>query len=128
MVELLFSPSGRIGRRPFAIIFIIGILLVVASLLFLEFGYVYRGTFIMLFSLSLLLPALWSIYCVTAKRLHDRGRPRWHAALVWPLYEAAFLPGNAAANQYGEAVRVPAVVIAQPTGTQSPRAQFGRRS
>jgi uncharacterized membrane protein YhaH (DUF805 family) len=128
MVELLFSPAGRIGRAPFAIVFVIGALLVVVSLLFLEFGYVYRGTFIVLFALSLLLPALWSMSCVTAKRLHDCGRPGWHATLFWPLFEGFIRPGEDVVNQYGEAAGRASVAAAPSTGNQPSRAQFGRRT
>jgi uncharacterized membrane protein YhaH (DUF805 family) len=118
-VELFFSSAGRLARGPF----------VVASLVLLAVAALYE---------SLMGPTLhwltgWLIYpllifcaaCILSKRLHDRGRNGWLAAivilaliavwpapagffdflfalvLIWAVVELGILPGEQGANRYG---------------------------
>ena len=117
--ELLFSSAGRLSRAPF--------ILAAATLIFLA------G----LYEALVAPPARWVIgilvypfliFCgvsITAKRLHDRGRSGWWAAvvvaalmavwtsqqnfldfllaivLVWAAIELCAMPGEQGANRYG---------------------------
>ena len=118
-IELFFSSAGRLARGPF----------IVASLVLLAIAALYE---------SLMGPTLhwltgWLIYpllifcaaCILSKRLHDRGRNGWLAALVilaliavwpapagffdflfalvliWAVVELGVLPGEQGANRYG---------------------------
>jgi uncharacterized membrane protein YhaH (DUF805 family) len=137
MSELLFSPKGRTGRGTFAAVFFTGLLLCAILYLFLEFGLAYRGTFIVLFCLSVLLPVLWRMFCVSSKRLHDIGKPAWWSALLllppltlWPLYEMLFLPSEAQDNGYGPASggSEQSKTTFAPPANQGQRTQFGRRT
>ena len=117
--ELLFSSAGRLARTPF---------LVTAAILLGVTG-LYEGV---------VGPTLhwltgWLVYpavlfcgaCVLSKRLHDRGRSGWWAALVlfalavlwpyphgffdllfllvlvWAVVELGVMPGEQGANRYG---------------------------
>lgn len=117
--ELLFSSAGRMSRAPF--------ILAAVSLIFL--GGLYEAL--------VAPPARWVIgilvypfliFCgvsITAKRLHDRGRSGWWAAVVlaaviavwtlqqsfldflfllvllWAAIELCAMPGEQGANRYG---------------------------
>lgn len=118
--ELFFSSSGRVQRTPF---------LVAAAVLL----------FVLLLYQSLTTPALqwvtgWVVYpflvfmgaCVLSKRLHDRGRSGWWAAIIlaavfmvwpapsgffdfiavvvlaWAVIDLAVMPGERGDNRYGK--------------------------
>jgi uncharacterized membrane protein YhaH (DUF805 family) len=117
--ELLFSSAGRLSRAPF--------ILAAATLIFV--GALYEAL--------VAPPARWVIgilvypfllFCgvsITAKRLHDRGRNGWWAAVVlaalvavwtsqqnfldflfslvllWAAVELCAMPGEQGANRYG---------------------------
>ena len=58
--------------------------------------------------LAIVVFLLWSSFCITAKRLHDRGKPAWFYIIqfipglgLWIVVECGFLAGDAAANSYG---------------------------
>jgi uncharacterized membrane protein YhaH (DUF805 family) len=126
--ELFFSAQGRTSRMASLIAALI--LLIVAAL--------YEA----------IPPALhwitgWFVYpplfycgvCVLSKRLHDRGRSGWWAALVlaaivavwphpesfwdffftlvliWALVDLAVMPGEAGTNRYGPNPLKPAVIV-----------------
>jgi uncharacterized membrane protein YhaH (DUF805 family) len=118
--ELLASPAGRAPRSQFWIG--AGALFVVSA--------VYEavsGPAAKLLTFWFVYPALLaSAACVTSKRLHDRGRSGWWAALVlgalimvwpgteparallaapvliWAAVELILLPGEDGANRYGD--------------------------
>jgi uncharacterized membrane protein YhaH (DUF805 family) len=117
--ELFASPAGRCSRARFwiaaAVLFLVLVLyeaIATPTLKLLSFWFVY--------------PALLaSGACVISKRLHDRGRSGWWAALVllavmliwrtpnggrmllalpvmiWSLVELGLLPGEQGANRFG---------------------------
>jgi uncharacterized membrane protein YhaH (DUF805 family) len=129
--ELFFSAAGRLSRTPFLIVAAVLIALaavyesvVVSTLHWLTGWFVY--------------PVL--IYCgacVLSKRLHDRGRSGWWAALilfglvavwpqpvgffdfvfalvlVWAVVELGVMGGEAGTNRYGANPLRPAIA---PTG------------
>ena len=118
-MELFFSSAGRLARGPF----------IVAALVLIAVAALYE---------SLMGPTLhwltgWLMYpllifcaaCILSKRLHDRGRNGWIAALVilaliavwsapsgffdfpfwlvliWAIVELGVLSGEQGANRYG---------------------------
>ena len=116
--ELFFSSTGRLARTPF----------VVASAALFAAAYLFLVT-----PGAVQWLAGWFVYpallimgcCLLAKRLHDRGRSGWWAAIViialiavWPLPSSFFdfifaaiviwavvelgvMPGEAGANRFG---------------------------
>ena len=118
--ELFFSARGRAPRLPSVIV---AVILVVLTAFYEAFAdsrglHWITGWFVY--------PPLFFIgTCVLAKRLHDRGRSGWWAALilisavavwphpvgfldfpfflvvVWAIVELALLPGEQGANRYG---------------------------
>ena len=126
--ELFFSSTGRVGRTPFliasaALMFLAVIYeaSVVSALHWLTGWFVYPGL-------------LFSVACVLSKRLHDRGRSGWLAAIVilaliavwsqpfnfidfvftivilWAAVELGAMPGEQGANRYGPNPVKPATV------------------
>lgn len=131
--ELFFSGAGRVNRAPF----------LVAAAILLGLGAVYE---------SGVSPALhwmtgWLVYpaliycgaCALSKRLHDRGRSGWWAAmvlfalvgfwsgpndffdflfaaiLIWAAVELGVMPGEPGANRYGPNPLRPAPRTVVPT-------------
>jgi uncharacterized membrane protein YhaH (DUF805 family) len=111
--ELFFSSTGRLGRTPFVIA---SAALFAAAYLFLVTPSPVQwiiGWFVY--------PALLIMgCCLLAKRLHDRGRSGWWAAMiaiwplpsnffdfifativVWAVVELGIMPGEAGANRFG---------------------------
>lgn len=117
--ELFFSSTGRVARTPFlvaaAVLVAIAMVYEAAmgpNLHWLTGWFVYPGL-------------LFSAACVLSKRLHDRGRSGWIAAIiilalvvVWPIpagfldfafaiviiwaaVELGAMPGEQGANRYG---------------------------
>lgn len=116
--DLFLSASGRTARGPF----------LMASAALLAFAVLYES-----FGITLHLLTGWLVYppllffatCVLSKRLHDRGRSGWWAALVllslvavwptprhfldflfsgvvvWAIIELGVMPGEQGANRYG---------------------------
>lgn len=118
-VELFFSSSGRIARGPF---------LVAAAVLFglLALYEAIAGSTLRLLTGWFIYPVLIFVgACVLSKRLHDRGRSGWWAAvilvaviavwpyplgffdflfsvvIVWAIVELGALPGEQGANRFG---------------------------
>lgn len=120
-MELFFSSTGRVARGPF--ILAAAVLVLIASLYEAAFGamptvklltgwFVYPGL-------------LFSGCCVLSRRLHDRGRSGWLAAIVvlalvlawpvpddllgylaclviiWTIVELGVMPGEQGANRFG---------------------------
>ena len=117
--ELFLSSTGRLARAPF---------LIAAAVLF-GLAVVYdsvAGATVQLLTGWVVYPALlFSGACVLSKRLHDRGRSGWWAALVlvsvvaiwpaperpldflfslvvaWGIVELGVMPGEQGANRFG---------------------------
>ena len=75
LFKLLFSPSGRIGRRDY----LIGLALFCVITVLFNLALKYLGNSMAAFWLSLPFPfvVLHMTYCVYGKRLHDMGRSFW---------------------------------------------------
>ncbi|WP_369060247.1 DUF805 domain-containing protein [Caulobacter sp. 73W] len=116
--ELLTSSTGRLARGPF--------LLVTALLVAAVAVYDAVGGTLHLFTGWFVYPALLYVgACVLSKRLHDRGRSGWWAALIlvafvaawpypssfvdslfcvvlfWAVIELGVMPGEQGANRFG---------------------------
>jgi uncharacterized membrane protein YhaH (DUF805 family) len=116
--DLFWSASGRLARTPF--------LLASAALILLGAIYAQVPPTLQWLSGWLVYPALiWSGACVLSKRLHDRGRSGWWAALVlfafaaewtrpygvssvvfiailiWAVIELGVMQGEDGANRFG---------------------------
>lgn len=118
-VELFFSSTGRVARGPFIIA--AAVLVAIAGLYEATVGptlHWLTGWFVY--------PALlFSGCCVLSKRLHDRGRSGWIAAIIvlalivawpipagfldfvaclviiWAIVELGAMPGEQGANRFG---------------------------
>jgi uncharacterized membrane protein YhaH (DUF805 family) len=126
LAALLFSAEGRLSRTPFLAA---AILLIVMAALYEAIV----GTTLHWLTGWMVYPAL--IYCgacVLSKRLHDRGRSGWWAALIlvamvavwprpigffdflfalvliWAVVELGVMSGEAGANRYGPSPLRPA--------------------
>ncbi len=125
--ELFLSPGGRAPRAPF---WMAAIALFIVSAIYEAV----TGPTLHLLTFWFVYPALLaSGACVVSKRLHDRGRSGWWAALVllalvmvwpsprgaiavlalpvivWAVVELIVLPGEQGANRYGPSPLAPAV-------------------
>jgi uncharacterized membrane protein YhaH (DUF805 family) len=117
--DFFLSASGRIARGPFLI----------ASAALLGFAILYEAiagmTIHLLTGWLVYPPLLFVATCVLSKRLHDRGRSGWWAAVilvsliavwptpkhfldflfagvvVWTIIELGVMPGEQGANRYG---------------------------
>ena len=117
-VELFFSSAGRLARGPFLL----------AMLVLFAVTAIYRslpGPVELLTGWVFYPGILFTAACVLSKRLHDRGRTGWLAAvvllalvavwagpwrffdflfalvLIWATVELAVMPGEQGANRYG---------------------------
>lgn len=118
-MELFFSSAGRLARGPFLVA-------AVVLLVLLALYEAITGTTLRLLTGWLFYPGLlFAAACVLSKRLHDRGRTGWLAAVVlvalvavwpapagffdflfalaviWAIVELGVLPGEQGANRYG---------------------------
>ena len=118
-VELFFSSTGRVSRGPFLIA--AAVLVVLASLYEAAVG----PTLHWLTGWIVYPALLFSACCVLSKRLHDRGRSAWIAAIIvlalilawpvpvgfldfvaclvilWAVVELGAMPGEQGANRFG---------------------------
>ncbi|WP_426012674.1 DUF805 domain-containing protein [Caulobacter sp. DWR2-3-1b2] len=126
--DLFLSASGRLARGRF--------LMVSAALLTFAVVYEATGTTTHLLTGWLIYPPLLFVAtCVFSKRLHDRGRSGWWAALVllslvavwptpkhfwdflfagvvlWTIIELGVMPGEEGANRYGPNPLKPVVAV-----------------
>jgi uncharacterized membrane protein YhaH (DUF805 family) len=126
--DLFLSASGRTARGPF----------LMASAALLAFAVLYESFGITLHQLTGWLvypPLLFFATCALSKRLHDRGRSGWWAALVllslvavwptprhfldflfsgvvvWAIVELGVMPGEQGANRYGPNPLKPASAV-----------------
>lgn len=118
-MELFFSSAGRLARGPFLVA-------AVVLLVLLALYEAITGTTLRLLTGWLFYPGLlFAAACVLSKRLHDRGRTGWLAAVVlvalvavwpapagffdflfalviiWAIVELGVLPGEQGDNRYG---------------------------
>jgi uncharacterized membrane protein YhaH (DUF805 family) len=117
--ELFFSAAGRAPRAPSLLA--AGLLLVIAAL----YEAIVGPTLHWITGVFVYVPLFFSGCCVLSKRLHDRGRSGWWAAvilaaivavwpypdsffdflfalvLVWAAVELGAMPGEQGANRYG---------------------------
>ena len=117
--ELFLSADGRLARAPFLIV--AAILLVAAVL----YEAIVPETLVILTGWAVYPALLFCGACVLAKRLHDRGKSGWWAALilvslvavwptpkhfldfifaavvVWAIVELGVMGGEQGANRYG---------------------------
>lgn len=118
-VEVFFSSTGRLARMPFLIaaLALLGVLALYESI---------TGPTLRLITGWLVYSILvFSGACVLSKRLHDRGRSGWWAAvilaaivavwpwpdgffdflfalvIIWAVVELSALPGEQGANRFG---------------------------
>ena len=127
--ELFFSGAGRAPRGPSLIA--AALLLAIAAL----YEAIVGPTLHWITGLFVYLPLVFSGACVLSKRLHDRGRSGWWAALIlvaivaiWPRPDSFFdflfalvliwagvelgaMPGEPGANRYGRNPLRPMVAI-----------------
>ncbi|MES2032579.1 MAG: DUF805 domain-containing protein [Pseudomonadota bacterium] len=118
-VELFFSSTGRVARGPFILAAVV--LVAIASLYEATVG----PTLHWLTGWIIYPALLFSGCCVLSKRLHDRGRSGWIAAIivlalivawpvpsgfldfvaclviVWAIVELGAMPGEQGANRFG---------------------------
>lgn len=118
--ETFLSASGRLARTPFLVA--AGVL---AAVVALYQGVVHDDAAQWLTGWLIYPPALFCGVCIVSKRLHDRGRSGWWAALViaalvalwphpdgffglafvlvaiWAVVELGVMPGEQGANRYG---------------------------
>lgn len=118
-LELFFSSTGRVPRGPF--ILAAAVLILIASLYEAAFG----PTVTLLTGWFVYPALLFSGCCVLSRRLHDRGRSGWLAAVVvlalvlawpapddlpgyiagivilWTVVELGVMPGEQGANRFG---------------------------
>ena len=123
MDKLFTSSTGRVARAPF-----IG---AVAVLIALAWAYGRWAAPVAAWPVGMVVNALllFSAACLLSKRLHDRGRAGWWAALVllawirlwpkpaypidwafapvmaWAVVDLALLPGRAGFNRFGPSPR-----------------------
>ncbi len=115
---LFFSSSGRMPRLPF----LVAMAVIIGALLLFENAapQIVQNLTALFFYAGL----LFSSACVLSKRLHDRGRSGWWAALVllafgmvwpqpsglrslfllvivWSVVELGLMPGEEGANRFG---------------------------
>jgi uncharacterized membrane protein YhaH (DUF805 family) len=129
-MNLLFSPSGRIGRLAWwgGQIAVVGVLFLISIVLVMAFSFVAAGiefdvsapeadytpsggaqVISVLSYLALSALAFWMTFCVTVKRYHDRDKSGWWyliafvplVGVIWQIVECGFLRGDGGVNSYG---------------------------
>jgi len=117
--ELFLSSNGRLSRTPFLIA--AAVLIVVATL----YEAIANHVLHLLTGWFVYPPLMFSTVCLLSKRLHDRGRSGWWAALIlmaivavwpqpehyldfvfslvilWAIVELGVMGGEQGANRYG---------------------------
>lgn len=138
--ELFLSPKGAIGRAQYwGASVVLGVCFILLSAIV---GALDESAILGV----LFLPALWSSFAITAKRLHDRGKSGWYWVLflvcacipvvnvgagIWAFIELGCMDGNKTApptivREQDKAIQVaPKAVPAQPQ--PPPSAQSGRK-
>ena len=118
--ETFLSANGRLARTPF----LVAAAILLAIVVFYQ-GVVHDDTAQWLTGWFVYFPAMFCGVCVVSKRLHDRGRSGWWAALVlttvvalwprpgglfgpffllagvWAVVELCVMAGEQGANRYG---------------------------
>ncbi len=109
MLDLFFSPSGRIGCAQWWYATLFNAFVVVISIFALLSGVIDRHAPSLLVSLFLCLTVCWSVICVNTKRYHDLGKSGWWCIAVlvpvvgWigTIVECGFVGGEMRDNEFG---------------------------
>ena len=109
MFNLFLSPAGRITRTWYWLgFFSQAILLIPISFQIVSVFRSHDREALLLQLLAAFAFLVWSSFCITAKRLHDRGRSGGFFLMqlipvvgFWVVIECGFLEGDARANAYG---------------------------
>ena len=99
---LFLSSSGRVARFPF----LIGLAVIMVVLMLYDYA---LPSILRELSAIIVYPCLlFSSACLLSKRLHDRGRSGWWAAivllafsLVWAVVELGLMSGEEGSNRFG---------------------------
>jgi uncharacterized membrane protein YhaH (DUF805 family) len=109
MLDLFFSPSGRIGCAPWWYATLFNMFVAVISIFALLSGVFDGHTPSLLVSLFLALIVCWSVICVNVKRYHDLGKSGLWCLLIlvpvlgmiWTIVECGLIGGQLSDNEYG---------------------------
>jgi uncharacterized membrane protein YhaH (DUF805 family) len=110
MVQFLLSPTGRIGRAQWWLAGIVHFATLVAIVMLVLSLSKNRSALGLLIMFPLLGLQIWSTFCTTVKRYHDRNKSSWWYAFtfipvvgpIWAFVELGFLAGDLNDNDYGE--------------------------
>jgi uncharacterized membrane protein YhaH (DUF805 family) len=110
MVQFLLSPTGRIGRAQWWLAGIVHFATFVAIAMLVLSLSKHTSALGLLIVFPLLGLQIWSTFCTTVKRYHDRNKSSWWYAFtfipvvgpIWAFVELGFLPGDLHENDYGE--------------------------
>jgi uncharacterized membrane protein YhaH (DUF805 family) len=110
MLDLFFSPTGRIGCAPWWYATLFNVFVIVISISTLLSGVQDQHVPSLVLALFLGLAVLWSIFAVNAKRYHDLGKSElWCLVilfpvlgLIWTTVECGFVGGELRDNEYGD--------------------------
>lgn len=123
---LFLSPNGRIGRLTWwlaglvptilACIFVLPVIFFYVAIMFGAAFFPHTqppvspfGPVMIMFFWVVLPMCMWSNFCLTVKRFHDRNKSAWWALIsfapavgpLWLLIELGFLSGTPGGNAYG---------------------------
>ena len=97
-IENIFSFTGRIRRRDFALTCLAAL---IAQAVCIIFGELYTGYFSPYFLYLLPIKVQYVIYAQGAKRCHDRGHSGWYQFIPLYILWMLFSDGEASHNKYG---------------------------
>lgn len=111
VIELLFSPFGRVNRKTFWLVCSLCCLpgIILAYLDEFDSEALYRNSLV-IYLVILGLCLNWPFYVIQIKRWHDRNKSGWWCLVnfvpligpMWSLIELGFLKGSPRSNYYGE--------------------------
>lgn len=109
LAEILFSFEGRIPRSVYWG-YTLGVLLLFYSILMaLSLAFGEGSPIVLIVTLLMYVPLLWSSLAITVKRWHDRDYSGWMILIglipivgsIWSFVELGFLRGTPGPNTYG---------------------------
>jgi uncharacterized membrane protein YhaH (DUF805 family) len=109
MLDLFFSPTGRIGCAPWWYATILNLFVVVIAVFELLAGVIDQHAPSLLAAVFLAITACWSMTCVNTKRYQDLGKSGWWClvifipviGVIWTMAECGFVGGELKDNEYG---------------------------